>query len=582
MTDTQTPAIERPPDDGVLDADPPEGGGPRQRPLRSRLAWPLGTALFLHVFMAINDKLPSVDGLAYFEAGRNLIRGKGYVRIERPELHFPPVTPVGFAVLEKLTGTEMRALGVWNVTWGVLVVVAIAALAHRMYRDDSITVVTAWFGATMAGLGPLFFRNGGGSESTSTAMLLGAAILTIDGLRTPPTQLRRRTLYLVGSGALVGLAYLTRPESLLPGAIIGFAILGWSWRERRAEGFDLRRPLIDAGAFGLTIILFLFPYVAFLHSHTGSWSPTAKTQDVSIDAWKDVAENDRLDRDRILYSINSSGTGLTSGTKSLTALAREHPREWVTILGINVRTLKDVIVFPSWGFGPAWATISIIPLLAALSEIWRTRKRGITRLLAGMGAMPLLTCLLFFTLSRYITVATAILTLFGAAGFVRWQRRLPKPAGRALLAVTAVCLATSYLTTAQSYVPGIPSPDPVDQAETGRWLETHTPTDARVMTRSYHVQAYAHRQIVAMPYTDFPTMMRFARRMGVTYIIADAGTLKARRPELYGQLMTNYKPPGLKLIYQLGGTERPVRIYQLDPAPPPTDRPPIYLGYVSD
>ena len=30
------------------------------------------------------------------------------------------------------------------------------------------------------------------------------------------------------------------------------------------------------------------------------------------------------------------------------------------------------------------------------------------------------------------------------------------------------------------------------------------------------------------------------------------------------------------------GKARLVRIYKLDPPPPPSDRPPIYLGYVSD
>lgn len=583
MNATQTPAIERSPGSGApSDPEPPATTGARHRSLGSRLRWPLGTTLFLHVFMALNDKLPAVDGLAYFEAGRNLIGGHGYVRLNGPELHFPPVVPVGLASLEKLTGTEMRALGIWNVCWGVAVVVAIVALADRLFHDDTTTVAAAWFAGTMAGLGALFYAHGAGSESSSTAMLLGAALLVIDALRADPARLRARLGRLSGAGALVGLAYLTRPESLLPGAIIGLAIVAWWWRNRRAEPRAVRRLVLEAATYGLTIAVLAFPYVAFLHAHTGKWSPTDKTQDVSIDAWKDVAANDRLDRDRILYSIDSTGSHLQSGTEPLTKLAEEHPHEWVEILGINLRTLKDLLFFPSWGFGPAWEMISIVPLLAGLSELWRTRRRGTTKLLAAMAVMPVITCLLFFTLSRYLIVTTAILTLFGAAGFVRWMRALPKLPRRLLVAVTIATMATSFLTAAQSFVPGVPTADPVDQAATGRWLAAHTPVGSRVMTRSYHVQAYSHRPVVAMPYTDYPTMMRFARRLGVHYIVADAGTLKHRRPELYGALMTDWSPPGLRLVHQLGGTKRPVRIYELSPLPPPTDLPPIYLGYVSD
>ncbi|MCU1358024.1 MAG: hypothetical protein JWM89_3442 [Acidimicrobiales bacterium] len=582
MNATQTPAIERPSDGDALDPDQPVASVARRRSLASRLRWPIGTTLFLHVFMAVNDRLPSVDGLAYFEAGRNFIGGHGYVRLDRAELHFPPVTPVGLAVLEKLTGTEMRALGIWNVSWGMAVVIGVVLLARRLYDDDSVTVAAAWFAGTMAGLGPLFFRSGGGSEAPSAALLLFAGLLTIDGLRTSISQTRHRVSFLMAAGALVGLAYLTRPESLLPGAAIGFAILGWSWRDGRANGFRLERPVIDAGAYGLTILLFVFPYVAFLHGHNGSWSPTAKTQDVSIGAWKDVAENDRLDRDRILYAVDKTGIRLQEGTTSLTALARAHPGEWVQILGINARTSMDDLIFPSLGFGPAWAMIPIIPLLAAAAELWRTRRRGSTKLLGAMAAMPVVTCLLFFTLPRYLVITTAVLSVFAAAGFVRWRRALPPTAGRALLAVTVVVMATSFLTGAQSYVPGIPTADPIDQAATGRWLEANTPPGSRVMTRSYHVQGYADRPIVAMPSTDYVTMLKFARRMGVSYIVADAGTLRYRRPELYGALMTNWQPPGLKLVHILGGKKRPVRIYVLDPLPPPSDRPPIYLGYVSD
>ena len=102
------------------------------------------------------------------------------------------------------------------------------------------------------------------------------------------------------------------------------------------------------------------------------------------------------------------------------------------------------------------------------------------------------------------------------------------------------------------------------------------------MTRSFHVQFYSARPVVAMPYSDYTSMLTFARRMGVSYIVADQSTIATRRPQLYGPLMDWDNPVGLKLVKTIYERDREVRIFELDPPAPPTDRKPYPLGYVSD
>lgn len=86
-----------------------------------------------------------------------------------------------------------------------------------------------------------------------------------------------------------------------------------------------------------------------------------------------------------------------------------------------------------------------------------------------------------------------------------------------------------------------------------------------------------------MPSADYFTMLEFARRMGVTYVVADPVTIGRRRPELYPVLMGDWMPPpGLKLAKTIFERGEEVRIFQLDPVPPPSDQDPIPLGYVSD
>ncbi|HEX2578276.1 MAG TPA: hypothetical protein VHK88_18165, partial [Aquihabitans sp.] len=312
------------PGDGLETPAGPGRPADRPRTLLRRLRAPLGVSLVLQLVIAAGERLPSVDGTAYFEAGRNLLDGNGFTRQGAPELHFPPLTPLGLAGLEKVTGSELTALRLWNLGSAALVVLLIVLLAHRIWRDDRTTVAAAWLGGTTAGLTPLFTRQGGGSESISLAMLLAAAWFALGALQRE-RSVRWRSLGLVAAGLAVGLAYLARPESLLPGGFVGLgiAIEGLLRPGRPLE--RVRRTAVWSLLFGVALVALVLPYLAYLHGHTGKWSPTAKSQDASIQAWRAVAENNRLERDRVLYAIDSTGTSLGQPTTSLTALAKEDP-----------------------------------------------------------------------------------------------------------------------------------------------------------------------------------------------------------------------------------------------------------------
>ena len=63
---------------------------------------------------------------------------------------------------------------------------------------------------------------------------------------------------------------------------------------------------------------------------------------------------------------------------------------------------------------------------------------------------------------------------------------------------------------------------------------------------------------------------------------ADELTIVRRRPELADDLLGDEPPDGLTLVHELTEHGRTTRVYAFTPAPPPSDEPPIYLGYVSD
>jgi hypothetical protein len=123
--------------------------------------------------------------------------------------------------------------------------------------------------------------------------------------------------------------------------------------------------------------------------------------------------------------------------------------------------------------------------------------------------------------------------------------------------------------------------EPVEHRLVGEWLAENTEPDARVLTRSMIVEFYADRQAVAMPYSDIPTMLDFARAWGVDYLVLDAYNMRSLRPQ-FMPLVEGPPPSGLTLVHELDFAGRPVRVYSLDP-PPTEDRPePPTLGFMAD
>ena len=554
-------------------------------PLRRRLRLPAVSTLIIQIVLVMGDRMPSVDATSYFETGRNVIAGNGYVRHGAPELHFPPIAPVSLGALEWLLGSEMAALRVWNLIWGLAIVAVLTAIGWFISRDDDVAVATAWLATLVPGVVVLATRSGSGSELATAVFVLSSALVVLvayderwDGRPS------RRHLLLAGAGLLLGLAYLTRPEALLPAVTI-CAAAGLMAVFRGGGSIRLRMAHLASAALamGATLLLCVGPYLAFQHAHTGHWAATSKNKDASIDAWRAVAENNRLERDQILYAIQPDGVSLGPETRSLSAIAREKPRNWMTIGWINTTTIADDFTGVEWNWGPIWTLVPIFVTVAALVQMVLARRQRATLLFAALAMWPLVTCFFFFAQPRYLIQTSAILIPFGAWGLVRLIRLLPR-GGRpwAWALVIALCLP-SFVDTAWRLLPGSPTPERTEQRDAGLWLAENTPDDARVMTRSFHVQSYSQREIVAFPYADYPSMLEFARRMGVDYIVADESTMRHRRPELFDILMrAEGAPEGLALAHEFTERGQTVKIYRLDPEAPPTDQPPLWLGYVAD
>ncbi len=207
--------------------------------------------------------LPGTDAIAYIVGGINLVATGTFTNASgQPELWFPPLYPILIGTLS-LGGrldyaVIVPVLSATMAVAGMLLVGSIARhLGGRAYEPAVAMALVA--------LNPIYSSVViyGLSEPTATALALSAFVLWLSLSDQSPHW------KYAGLGLVVGLGYLTRPESLL-------LLPCWALADvlrSRMSGPLIGRYMVAAG---MTLIVAL-PYVFYLYDHTGQVTLTGKT-----------------------------------------------------------------------------------------------------------------------------------------------------------------------------------------------------------------------------------------------------------------------------------------------------------------
>jgi 4-amino-4-deoxy-L-arabinose transferase-like glycosyltransferase len=549
------------------EGDEDRGTRPRDR----RFLWFLIGALVvgggLRIAIGLTDDAPSSDETAYLASGISLIEGDGFEREGHPELHFPPLVPLVLGVASKVFA-DPHTGAVWvAVVAGTATIAPLALLARRL-AGETAGGVAAWFSALAPGLATLPATRGTGSETEYVLLVVTGLWLAVAATDRVG---RARLVRVAGSGLLLGLAYLTRPEGLWVAVPVGAALVLWA--ARRATDGPRRRAALSTGAmFALPLLVCVLPYVAYLHGNTGRWELTGKMNDVSLEAWEAVARGDRLTRDEILYALDDTGLRFADERAPLTSLAREDPGGYLGIVGINVRELGVNVFGVSLLPLPVWA-------LAGYAA-WRRRRSGVVVLLLAVASLPVLTALVFFVQPRYLTLVAAVGVVLASAGVMRFSGRWR----HGVVALVLVLLAVTSVQAFRGSDAGWGHPDEhTDQRRAGEWIAAHTDPDDRIMTRSMVVELYAERRAVPPPYADLEAILDFARHYGVRYLVVDEAHTERLRPQLSPLLSDDSGDiDSLRLVHEVEAEGRTARIFAFDPPPPPSSEEAPLLGFMGD
>jgi Dolichyl-phosphate-mannose-protein mannosyltransferase len=218
--------------------------------------WLLAVALLsaaLHVVGMVRTPLPAQDGLKFLRFARQFQTQPWVDVVRGADQH--PLYPAMIALAEPVLSAVMgKGPEAWRVSAQAVSVLAALALlwplhslARRMF-DERTANLTVFFYALL----PFPSAIGHDTLSDSLALSFTVAALCL-GERTIRT---RSWLSAVGSGAMAGLGFWTRPEvALVPPVVVMAAMWGWrSWREEMAVFARL-------AAMSATILLFVGGYV---------------------------------------------------------------------------------------------------------------------------------------------------------------------------------------------------------------------------------------------------------------------------------------------------------------------------------
>ena len=508
-------------------------------------------ALLLRAGLASTPRVIRWDEPDYLRLGYNLWTGLGYTINGAPELHYTPLFPV-------LSG-------------------AIYALAKRIY-GPRVALLSALLLAFFPALSSTVLYWGTMTEPLYLLLVYCALWALLNALE------RDRPRDYALTGALLGLAYLARPEGLVwLGSLAALIVL-----VRLARRQLLRWNTF--GRLGLYLAAFLIvssPYMLFLYRKTGAVMATGKLS-ITYDIGQAVLDRNPVQYDKVTASLDKNGEILWWSDerfqRSALDLFTADPAAFLLRTWRNLQRLASDILAPA--YFPLFFGAPLI--LGWLGTPWN-RKRMLHEALLWAGVLPVLAFLPFHIEIRFFSPAFPALIIWIAAGLWRigawvaetlrnWRSpddratipssgSAPRPGsegGQLVVVALLLTLVLAYWGWMHTKVVAQGQGDlNYAHKQAGYWLREMVPVDAAIMSRDLAISLYAERGFVPSPRADYAAYLDYARRKGADYLVVDEHELRVLRPFLGALLNDANPPPELEPVYGVRDQHGRTIIYRI-------------------
>lgn len=463
----------------------------------------------------------TVDGTEYIRMADALARGRTLLT------PFPPGYPALIALAHALIPDRVTGAELVSVISGALLPWPVWRLARRAFG-------AAWAlaPALVVAILPELVRHSAitMSESAYLLALYGALELAASARAFP-------------AGLALGAAFAIRPEALLPALVLG---VGAAWRVLRGQTPRSRLLLGVAGFVALAV-----PCWIYLHAATGVWTITPKLELFRAPtSW-------RQDEARV------TAPEPASSRFGLIERVTRHGGQALASWPANARAHGSTLL-------QLWP----VPLL--LLSIWGLARRP------GLEAIPVLhlAALPVFSLSaipRFILPVIPALAILAVRPVAQAPRRKWRIALGAIGVVGLAWSLRTYPVVRESFDGYIAA-----HQEAGQWLSGVAEDDAVVMDRKPYVAFYANRRYRPIPDDPYETIIGFARRENVRYLVVDEAVDRIFRPQLLPLLYDSdfrTRESRLEAIYAGGHVQRyGITIFRiLRPGESKSGKPPAFF-----
>jgi 4-amino-4-deoxy-L-arabinose transferase-like glycosyltransferase len=475
-------------------------------------------ALTVRLYLYRFQDVISIDGTGYVGAARKLLTG------DISGLSFYGFYPIltwllGLAVPDMDTAAQLV-----SVIMGSLLVVPLYLLGSMLFSRS--TAIAACL-VTIVWSSHLFVSSIVATQAAYTTLALTACYLVWRMFE------RQSASYGFWAGFVMGLAFLTRPEAFLLFFVMPLAPL----INKRRELHLLWRSLL---AYIAVFSLILGLNLILVHQFTGKWQLAAKTS---------TALNDTLS-----YHLNINDMNKIPGTESMGYLKfiTKYPDLLIKNPAANLKTMFETIM-------PA--TLWLLALIGFFIGVFR-RERIFRQLFLLSSLAPLAVIVVFYYISAgYVEPFLPVLFLWCAEGGLRIERittgLLPVTVRHRLEHITRyspAILSASLIYATVLLVPQIPARRDLstytwqeddsrrDQKNIGLLLKQYLPP-GKIMTQSARVAFYSGHEMVGIPHTDLPGIVKAAAEGNARFLVLHGRMFGTRPPLMYLFKPLHLAPP---------------------------------------
>ena len=455
--------------------------------------------------------------------------------------------PFGLAAGDAETGLRLLSIAAGAAT------VAPAMILARHLAGSRAALFTGILVALHPNL--IAFSTTAATEPLFSFLLLAALVVFIRALGAGGAA------RFAAAGALLGLAYLTRPEAQF--FLAPFVLAALVVRGAGASGAPRQKRAVRAAVVAAAFAAVAIPYFVVLRAATGSWTAGSKA---AVNLSSPAIWEDTLERERFVYSLNEKGD-----ERLIEELGRESA---LSVLRREMgRIAADYFPKMSAGFAlaPLLLTSPVLLLLVPLGIVARRRLPGRAAaewLLVAAGVFPFAFYSIFRVELRYLAPYLPVYLVWGGIGcgiLVDWvgefagRRRWLARAAAVLVFASLVPFAFSkYALTARSMQP--------EWREIGAWMRGRGGEPGILAHSGCPASYYAgNPEASFIPWTDAAGLVRFARLRGFEYVLIDERYIRVFRPIL--EDIVDEPPPGLEAVRTFDTGANRVIVFRLRAEP---------------